>query len=219
MSGISGLGLAYYVVFKTSLPDGSAFFGIQQTTNPTFGSDGHPWTYLGKGPKLAAKARQFGIHRLRPEVIQLYATYEEARRKLDTILTPATLADPLCLNMPPSHGPEHGARVSEGLTGKSKSITHRLAISEAMVSNDNALGHVKSDEAKALISETKLSNSTSKLKWYHNKSTGEQIQLEEDEDCLTGFELGKLPKEFAKNFKKVDQKVLSDAERARILPD
>jgi hypothetical protein len=40
-----------------------------------------------------------------------------------------------------------------------------------------------------------------------------------DEEGLTGFELGRLPKEFAKNFKKRDPKPMSDAERARVIRD
>ena len=55
------------------------------------------------------------------------------------------------------------------------------------------------------------------MKWWHNKVSGEEIQLlAEEDEGLTGFELGRLPKEFAKNFVKDRKHTLSDAARAKI---
>jgi len=45
------------------------------------------------------------------------------------------------------------------------------------------------EPAKVAISESKK-----KVKWWHNPETGEEIQLEIDEEPLTGFQLGRLPK-------------------------
>jgi hypothetical protein len=201
----------FYVLFKTTAPDGSAFFGITRTQNPSYGQDGTPIPYIGNGPKLQAKARQFGIAALVCEVLQVDTSYDLIRRRLDGILTPATLADPRCLNM---SQPATNAKISEALTDKPKSDSHKEAIAVAMAGNSNALGHVLSEETKEVIAD-KLS----KVKWYHNKTTGEQIQLDADEEALTGFELGKLPKELVSKFKK-DRKVeLSDADRARMIRD
>ena len=201
----------FYVLFKTTAPDGSAFFGITRTQNPSYGQDGAPLQYIGNGPKLQQKARQFGIQNLSCEVLQVDASYDLIRRRLDGILTPATLADPRCLNM---SQPDTNKKISEALTDQTKSTSHKEAIAVSMVGNDNALGHVKSEETKEVIG-----NAISKSKHYHNPSTGESIVLDADEEVLTGFVLGKLPKELASRFKK-DRKVeLSDSDRARLSRD
>lgn len=206
-----GLGIHYYFLFKTSAPDGSAFFGLHRSQNPSWGTDGTPINYIGNGLKLQQKAKQFGIHRLTTEVIMAAGTYDEVKIKLDSILTPATLADPLCLNMPQ---PVINQKISDALTGLSKSEGHKAAISTSMVFNENALGHVKTDETKAQIAEAHK-----KMKWWHRKDTGEEIQLSIDEEGLTGFELGRLPKEFAKNFKRNNKATMSDADRAKLIRD
>jgi hypothetical protein len=201
----------FYVLFKTTAPDGSAFFGITRTQNPSYGQDGTPISYIGNGPKLQQKARQFGIQNLVCEVMQVDGSYDVIKRRLDQILTPATLADPRCLNM---SQPATNAKISEALTDQTKSQSHKEAIAVSMAGNSNALGHVKSEETKEIIGKA-----IAKTKWYHNKNTGEQIQLDAEEDALTGFELGKLPKELASKFKK-DRKVeLSDDQRARMSRD
>jgi len=206
-----GLGIYYYVLFKTTAPDGSAFFGIHRTQNPSWGEDGQAISYIGNGPKLAAKARQFGISRLVTTVIALDPNYDVIRRKLDTILNPATLADPRCLNMPL---PERNKAISEALSGQPKSEDHKEAIAVSMVDNQNALGHIKTEEARETIAESKTG-----LKWYHNPETAEELQLMADEDILTGFQLGRLPKELKSKFKK-DRKVeLTDNMRARMSRD
>jgi len=206
-------GIYFYVLFKTTAPDGSSFFGIHRTENPAYGQDGQPLSYIGNGPKLQAKARQFGIERLVTDILYVSGDYADVSRRLDNILTPATLADPRCLNMPRA---ETNAKISEALTGKSKSEEHKAAIGESMLNNQNRLGAVTSEETKQAISEAHASN---KPKWYHKKDTGEEIQLEADEEALTGFELGRLPKEFKKNFKAKNPVPMSDADRARMMKD
>ena len=201
----------FYVLFKTTAPDGSAFFGITRTQNPSYGNDGTPLQYIGNGPKLQQKARQFGIANLHCEVLQVDASYDIIRRRLDGILTPATLADPRCLNM---SQPATNAKISEALTDQTKSTSHKEAIAVSMVGNNNALGHVKSEETKVAIGEA-----ISKSKHYHNPITGESIVLEADEEVLTGFVLGKLPKNLQSKFKRDRKTELSDADRARMIRD
>ena len=197
----------FYVLFKTSAPDGSAFFGITRTQNPSYGQDGTPIPYIGNGPKLQQKARQFGIQNLVTEIMHVDSVYENVKKRLDAILTPATLADPRCLNMPQ---PVVNQKISEALTGKSKSDSHKEAIAVSMAGNQNAV----KDEEVDNIDETNTD-----LVWYHNKDTGEQLQLESDEEPLSGFTKGKLPKSLHSKFKK-DRKVeLSDADRARMIQD
>ncbi len=177
----------YYYLFKTTCrADGSAFFGIHRTTNPRWIEDGAPIEYVGTGEKLRARVAHYGMQSLDVEVLQVAASYDEVKRHLDRILTPATLADPLCLNMPRT---EINQRISEGLTGKSKSPEHKEQIAVALAGNLNALAQVMPETAKKAISESKK-----KIKWWHNTVTQEEVQLEIDEEPLTGFALGRLPK-------------------------
>jgi hypothetical protein len=205
--------LYFYFLFKTTAPDGSAFFGIHRSENPSWASDGQPIGYIGNGPKLQAKVRQFGINSMNVEVLYTSGDYNDVVKKLDNILTPATLADARCLNMP---RPVTNEKISEALTGQPKSDEHKQAIAEAMVGNQNSLGNVQSEETKEAISETRIN---AKLKWWHRKDTGEEVQLEADEEGLTGFELGRLPKEFKKNYKARAPIAMSDADRARLIKD
>src|ERR1700733_15388073 len=110
---MQGIGLYYYIVFKTSAPDGSAFFGIIKTENASWGQDGQPISYIGNGPKLRAKAQQYGIARLRTDVLYVEPLQELAQKRLDAILTSATYADPKCLNVPPA---EKNANISKAMT-------------------------------------------------------------------------------------------------------
>ena len=205
----------FYALFKTTAPDGSAFFGITRTQNPSYGQDGQPMSYMGNGPKLQQKARQYGLGNLTIEVLSIDADYNVTKQRLDRILTPATLADPRCLNMPRI---ETNAKISEALIDKPKSEDHKLAIAESMVGNDNATGHVVSEQAKEAISEANAGG-TGKMKWWHRPDTGEEVQLPADEEGLTSFVIGRLPKELAKNFKRDRKKVMSDAERAMMSKD
>jgi len=179
--------IVYYYLFKTTCRvDGSAFFGIHRSLNPRWIEDGGAISYYGSGEKLRAKVARYGMQNIDVDIIQTCATYDEAKRGLDRILSPATLADPLCLNMPQ---PVINQRISEGLIGKPKSAEHKEAISVTQTGNQNALGTVMPESAKLAIKESKT-----KIKWWHNKATNEEIQLEIDEDPVTGFELGRLPK-------------------------
>ena len=208
-------GIYFYFLFKTTAPDGSAFFGIHRSQNITWGTDGNPVNYIGTGPKLQAKVRQFGINRMRVEVLYTDPLYDNCKRRLDSILTPATLQDPRCLNVPL---PERNQKISEALSDLPKSAEHKAAIAESMADNKNALGHVKGPEAIAAIAEAVSIHRTG-TKWFHRKDTGEEIQLGQDEDVLTGFELGRLPKELKSRFNRNAKVELSDAERARMISD
>lgn len=201
----------YCLCVTTCHRDGSKFFFIQRTQNPSLGSDGTPFTYLGTGEKLRAKVKQYGMGSLSCEVLRLDPLYENVKRELDKILNEKTLADPLCLNMPL---PEKNKRISEALIGKSKSELHKENIAQSMAGNENAMGHIVTEEHKEVIA-----NANRKLKWYHCKSTGEELQLEQDEDVLTGFELGRLPKALHSKFKKDSKHELTDQERAMMIKD
>jgi hypothetical protein len=203
----------FYALFKTTAPDGSAFFGITRTQNPSYGQDGTPVNYMGNGPKLIAKARQYGgLSKFTHEVLSIESSYETQVQRLDRILNPATLADPRCLNMP---RPDKLPKVSEALSGKSKSEFHKMAISEGLIGNENFAGHVHSEETKEKIAES-VSKARANLKYYHNPKTGEEITLEPDEDVLTGFVAGKLPKELKGKLDKAKKYEIPDALKGKL---
>ena len=57
------------------------------------------------------------------------------------------------------------------------------------------------------------------MKWYHNATTGEELQLPADEDILIGFTVGRLPKELAKKFNKNAKVPVPDALAGRLSND
>jgi hypothetical protein len=216
--------LIYYYLFKTAAPDGSAFFGIHGSPNAQWNADGQPVDYCGSGPKLAAKARQFGLQRLSVDTLYTTGDYNDAKRRLDNILTPATLADPRCLNMPRE---QTNAKISEALKDKPKSEEHKSAISKAMEGNSNAVKEFTNTVPTVIpispVSPQELTEIVEDMLhtvWIHNKTTGEEMQLPVDEEVITGFELGRLPLHLRKKFKgKTHVQPMSDDDRARMIRD
>ena len=230
-------GIYFYALFKTTCPDGSAYWGITKTQNPSYGEDGQPVSYYGNGPRLRAKARQFGIQTLRHEVLEISPDLAHIQKRLNHILNPETLADPRCLNESQAAINE---KIAQALTGTTKTDQHKEKIAHAMVGNQNA---VKPDEVKPVPTQDtqdpvmlaahrsdKQSQPQSQDQsqdalrdhagvWYHKVETAEEIMLEHDELPLTGFVKGRLPKELKKKFNRNKKVVMSDADRARLIPD
>jgi hypothetical protein len=196
--------IKFYHLFKTTcIRDGSAYFGIRENADPMW--DEHV-DYIGNGPKLIAKINQYGgpqfiKQNFKVEVLYTSVHRDEVERQIAIILTPATYADPLCLNVSPV---ETAAKIAEAHTGLKQAELTKHTIASSMMRNDNALGHVKSEETKVAMAEER---SKQKLKWIHNVKTREerQIPAEELEDVviddgtkvsgmITGFQLGRLPK-------------------------
>jgi len=185
----------FYHLFKTTcIHDGSAFFGIHGNDDPMWDQN---VDYVGRGPKLFKKIDQYGgkanfKFNFRVEVLFTTTSLAEAERHIKTILTPATYADPLCLNVSPEEMAETNRQSNLGVP---KSELHKQVIATSLVGNNNALGAVASEEKKQAISDTRTN---AKLKWIHNPETREELQLPADEiaegGMLTGFVLGRLPK-------------------------
>jgi hypothetical protein len=197
----------YYLYKTTCIPEGSAYFGIHRTTNPAWGEDGQPLETLGHGQRLLARVKHYGVDRFKLEVVFASTNYEDVKKRLEGILTPATLADPRCLNMPPE---ELSKRISDATKDIPKSEAHKAKIAIALDGNQNSLGNVLPESAKQTISEQKK-----KIKWWHNPNTGEEVQLEIDEEPLTGFTLGRCPKAIKDKFK--DAKPAAVPEHIRAL--
>jgi len=179
----------FYHLFKTTCTvDGSAYFGIRGNNDPMWDMR---IDYVGRGDKLRAKINQYGPRSFNTEVLYTSSDLPTVERYIKGILTPATYADPRCLN---TSREEIDNAIAEGKTGTTYSNDHKLSISISMQENENALGHVKSEESRAKSRETLLAK---KLKWIHNKVTREEMQLSKEEIddgmMLEGFELGRLP--------------------------
>lgn len=196
--------LKYYHMFKTTcLVDGSAFFGIRQNEDPMW--DEHI-DYIGTGPKLRAKIMQCGgpqsvkTH-FKTEVLFTSTSRELVEQHINGILTPATYADPLCLNVSPQ---EAAKNIAEAHTGLKQAELTKQTIAVSMMRNENALGHVVTDEVKEELSEIRINK---KLKWIHDPTTRQEMQIAAEEleetklddgsaisGMPTGFQLGRLPK-------------------------
>ena len=178
----------FHYLYKTQCTvDGSAYTGIHSSPSISWGDDGN---YLGiryQSAKMRDKVQQYGPQAFRTYIIECSADLAYIQTKLNAILSPELLAHPLCLNQP----------TVGALPGVPKSPEHREAMALAKIDNVNAMGHVKSEETKAAISEKKLA---AELRWIHNPETGEQLQIPKSDlplletDGLRGFVLGKLKK-------------------------
>lgn len=186
----------FYHLFKTTCKvDESAFFGIHGNNDPMW--DEHI-NYIGSGRKLVAKIKQYGrsneeyARNFTTEVMMTSSVLEDVEKYIKGILTPATYSDPRCLNVSPA---EMAADISAAKLGVPNTEDHNTAISLGMEGNQNALGHVVSDDAKNQIAETR---SNAKLKWIHNPVTKQEKQVSLDqilqEGVMPGFKVGRLPK-------------------------
>ena len=175
----------FFFLYKTQcLVDGSAYFGVQASSNVNWNEDNK---VVGGGLKLQQKINQFGRHRFRTSIEFCSTERDLVMKRLDDILSPQTLAHPLCLN---------------GDYTKPKSEEHKENMAIAKIGNTNAFGHAKSEETKEELSKRNLAL---KMKWIHNPTTGEEMQMPKDEieECgiITGFVLGRAPAEVRKKFK------------------
>lgn len=194
----------FYHLFKTTSPDGCAYFGIHGNESPDWGSIYAPIDYIGRGQKLLVKIAQYGLKNMKTEVLLTSSNLNELKNRIEQILTPATYADPLCLNI---SNEEMARAVAAARLGTLHHPDTKTSISISMQDNQNALGHVKSDEVKANISNQKQAAG---YKWTHNPETREEIMLEKDEEILTGFVKGRLP--FSLKKKKAIKKGTETAE-------
>ena len=182
--------IKFYHFFRTTFRDGSIYWGIRGNFDPMWDQR---IDYIGDGPKLWAKLKQLGPNSFNTEVLHTSVSYEEVERMIKNILTPGTYADPRCLNVSPT---ETAAKIAEAHTGLKHEEITKHTIAASMMRNENALAHVVTEEAKEQISESRTKQ---KLKWIHNKTTREELQIPAEEladgGMLTGFTLGRLPKE------------------------
>lgn len=188
----------YYYLFKTQcMRCGAAYFGIHGNNDPFFGDN--PLPTLGNGPKLVEHFAIHGKNNHRTTLVFTNTDYNVTENRLKAILAPDVLEHPLCLNANPK---EFSEKMREINLNVPKTESHKTSIAIAGLGNTNPLGNVRSPESNQKTSETIRAM---KMKWIHNKSTCEEMQMPADEikECgmPTGFELGRLTKEMRKSFK------------------
>jgi hypothetical protein len=177
----------FFFLYKTQcLVDGSAYFNVQASRDLNWNENNQ---IVGQGLKLVEKIKRHGKDKFRT-TIELCSTERDlVMKRLNEILSPETLANPLCLNG------IVGAPPNDDEASHKKSLA-RLGKPSA------ATGHVKSEESKAALSER---NKALKMKWIHNPVTGEEMQMPMDEiaECgiITGFIMGRASAEIRKKFK------------------
>lgn len=178
----------YYLYRVFHVHDNRSYFGMHGTSNMSWGDDGYyPELRLGSKFTDAIAANTVNPQHLKVETLLVSTSRDVITNRLEQILTPATYADPRCMNVTPQ---EFSKIMHDATIGKQKSNDHKTAMSIGKQGNTNSLGKVNSDATNAAISSTRIAK---KLKWIHNLTTREELQLEAGEDMLEGFQLGRLP--------------------------
>lgn len=205
-------GISIHYVFKAQcLNDGSAYFGSCSSDELDFKPNDIPLPF---GRRLQEKIAKYGRHRIAIQVMFSSPLRDDVDKRLREILK-ETRNHPLSLN---ETSEELQARAIEAASGP-KSESHKASLSEALKGNQNGLGLVMSEEAKESIGQFQKKFRKG-MKWIHNPETNEEMQLEPDEELLTGFKFGRLKKKDRekgpKGPKTLDMSAISDAQRAKL---
>lgn len=188
----------YYVYRIQCLGDGSAFFGIKQTQAIDWGESGNFFS-LGIRPqtkKFQERVTKFGIKPWRLTIYECTTEKERAEKNLENILA-QTRGHPLCLNYDPV---AHKEAVIENLkladpSAANKDVPKPAAqkkkISKAM---KKFMEKKKEENVAAGKPDAPLTTGPADMRWIHNKKTNEEMMIYNDEDILTDFEEGRLPK-------------------------
>jgi hypothetical protein len=190
----------YYVYRIQCLVDGSAYFGIKQTNAIDWGEGGF-WQ-LGIRPstkKFEQKVRQVGMKPWRTTIYICTTEQTVAQRELDKLLA-ATKGHPLSLNYDEE---AHIEAVKKNLekalpaaieanTGDPRTKEEKKKISKGVKKHMEKLRAKNEAEGKP---DAPLTAGPAGHRWIHNPTTKEEMMIFVDEDLLTGFEEGRLPKE------------------------
>lgn len=191
----------FYYVFKLQCTvDGSAFVGIKPTGDISWGEAGTFWS-LGVRPntkKFNQKVQQYGMKPWRLVILQCTTERELAERTLNSTLEPIK-SHPLCLNYDEE---AHKAANLENLkkaipaaieanTGDPRTVREKKKISKGM---KKFMEKKAAQNAAAGQPDLPLTEGPSGHRWIHNPTTNEEMMIYVDEDLLTGFEEGRLPK-------------------------
>jgi len=190
----------HYVYRVQCLVDGSAFFGIKPTNDISWGEAGTFWS-LGIRPgtrKFQERVQKFGIKPWRLTILLCTTEKELAERDLNKILA-ETKGHPLSLNYDEE---AHMAKLQENLVKATAAAAeaHRGVPVPEPVKKKISKAVKKHMEKKAKENaangqaDLPLTTGPADMRWIHNANTAEELMIYNDEDLLTGFTEGRLPK-------------------------
>lgn len=189
-----------YVYRLQNLVDGSAFFGIKQTGDISWGEAGNFFS-LGIRPgtkKFQQKVQQYGMKPWRISIMLCTTEKELAERELNRILE-STKGHPLSLNYDEAAHLEAlsknlekaTAAAKEANTGQERPKEVKKKISKAVKKH---MEKKAADNAANGKPDAPLTTGPADMRWIHNPETNEELMIYNDEDILTGFVEGRLPR-------------------------
>lgn len=189
-----------YVYRVQCLVDGSAFFGIKQTGDISWGESGNFFA-LGIRPqtkKFLNKVGQYGIKPWRLTILLCTTERELADRELNKVLE-ATKGHPLSLNYDEE---AHLAALAKNLEKATPAAAeaHRGVPVPPPVKKKISKAVKRHMEKKAAENAANgtpnlpLTEGPKDMRWIHNTDTNEEMMIYNDEDLITGFSEGRLPK-------------------------
>lgn len=189
-----------YVYRIQNTIDGSAFFGIKQTNAIDWGESGNFFS-LGVRPttkKFNQKVQQYGIKPWRLTIYLCTTEAELAKRELDKILA-ATKGSPLSLNYDEEAHLEALAKNLEKATAAAAEAHRGVPVpKETKKKISKAVKKFRDRQRKANAAngtpDAPLTTGPADMRWIHNANTSEEMMIYNDEDILTGFTEGRLPK-------------------------
>lgn len=191
----------HYVYKVQCLVDGSAYFGVKITPDINWGENPNFFA-LGIRPttrKFQAKVQKVGMKPWRLTILLCTTEKELAERDLNKILAD-TKGHPLSLNYDEdahmaalaNNQIKATAAAVEVNTGTPRPPEVKKKISKAMKKHMEKQAAANAAAGKP---EAPLTPGTSGMRWIHNAETNEEMMIYIDEDIITGFTEGRLPKE------------------------
>lgn len=192
----------FYYVFQYQChhpaAQGASFFGIKQTGQIDWGE---PGTFLGITFPSTQKCRDVvdrcGMKTWRLRIHNTTADKEMAARMLKGIMDQVK-TNPLCLNANPDDPTQIAkarAAVDPVVQAKAASEANAGVPKPAEQKKKIAASVIKTIAKKKAEAEAAVPPPGNRARWIHNPLTKEQIQLDADEDALTGFIEGPIPTE------------------------
>lgn len=191
----------FYNVYRIQCTvDGAAYFGIKGTRDLAWGEDGVAnFGRLGLQPPNTKRWREYvqkyGMRPWRLTIILTTTDVELAKTRFDQIMN-ETKKHPLSLNFDQEAHiaatlplATEAARIAN--TDTPREPETKKKISKGM---KRFRDKQRAENEAAGIPEQKLTEGPAGHRWIHNKTTNEEMMIFVDEDLLTGFEEGRLPK-------------------------
>ena len=164
----------YFLIYKTTNQINQKFYiGKHETYNLDDG-------YLGSGVVLNAAIKKYGVTNFTKEILHIFDNKNQMESKEKDLINETLLSDPMCYNIAlGGQGGNLGATVnkkigqtmSRVLTGVSKSITHKKAISVAKKAYKPTSNTISKIKQTALLNYQNMSKDEKREKYGHKGNT------------------------------------------------